>query len=182
MIGSLGFFELTLFGIIALIVLGPEKLPVAARTLGRWYGNFRRASQRLQSEITSELQLLETQELLKKELDEIRQSEARMKAQMDALQQSLNRTEATLQTSKRQTMDAWQSDSPTHDASHQHNLASSDDKNRQEAHAIATAITLPMTNRWFLLSDYDRRRRLPPAPHLPNYAADPLLNQPNQTL
>ena len=89
MIGNLGFFELTLLGIIALIVLGPEKLPVAARTLGRWYGTLRRASQKLQNDISSELQLLETQELLKKELAQIRDSEAKMKAQMDELQRSL---------------------------------------------------------------------------------------------
>ncbi|OAV38226.1 Sec-independent protein translocase protein TatB [Moraxella catarrhalis] len=97
MIGNLGFFELTLFSIIALIVLGPDKLPVAARTLGRWYGMFRRASQRLQTEITNELQLLETQQMLKKELDEIRQSEARIKAQMNALERSLDRTQTQQQ-------------------------------------------------------------------------------------
>ena len=58
---NLGFFELTLFGIIALIVLGPEKLPMTARTLGKWYGKFRRMSARLQSEFVSEIQLLEVQ-------------------------------------------------------------------------------------------------------------------------
>ena len=31
-----------------------------------------------------------------------------------------------------------------------------------------------------LMSSYDRRRRLPPAPYLPNHIADPLLNQPNR--
>ena len=34
---DIGFSELLLFGVIALIVLGPEKLPQAARTAGQWY-------------------------------------------------------------------------------------------------------------------------------------------------
>ena len=41
---NLGFFELLLFGMIALIVLGPDKLIYAAKTLGKWYGQFRRIS------------------------------------------------------------------------------------------------------------------------------------------
>ena len=176
MIGNLGFFELTLFGIIALIVLGPDKLPVAARTLGRWYGMFHRASQKLQTEITNELQLLETQQMLKKELDEIRQSGARIKAQMNALERSLDRTKTQQQnTQKNQPA----KELPNHD-DFGIQVECDDDKNLQETHAIRAALTLPMINHWFLMSSYDRRRRLPPAPYLPNHIADPLLNQPNR--
>ena len=90
---NLGLFELTLFGIIALIVLGPEKLPQAARTVGKWYGLFRRASQRLQSEIVSELELHEAQAAIQKELAEIRATEARIKQQVSQLQNTLNHTQ-----------------------------------------------------------------------------------------
>ena len=175
MIGNLGFFELTLFGIIALIVLGPDKLPVAARTLGRWYGMFHRASQKLQTEITNELQLLETQQMLKKELDEIRQSGARIKAQMNALEQSLDRT----QTQQQNTQKNQPAKELTNHDDFSIQAECDDDKNLQETHAIRAALTLPMINHWFLMSSYDRRRRLPPAPYLPNHIADPLLNQPN---
>lgn len=169
MIGNLGLFELTLFGIIALIVLGPEKLPVAARTVGRWYGTLRRASQKLQNDISSELQLLETQEMLKKELQQIRQSEAQMKAQMDALQQSIHQNQAQFHTAKHHTMNAWQTQ-PAGDA------LISDTTNTPDTTSADTH-TLPMTNRWFLLSSYDAHRRRPPAPKMPNYLADPLLRQ-----
>lgn len=67
---NLGLFELGLFGMIALIILGPEKLIATARTLGRWYGNFRRMSARLQSELVSELELTEVQNALKAEIEE----------------------------------------------------------------------------------------------------------------
>lgn len=162
---NIGLFELTLFGIIALIVLGPDKLIVAARTVGRWYGKIRRAGTRLQSEIANELQILETQEELKKELAKIRESEAQMQAQMNALQQSLGRTQNRFTQAKNQAMDAWQTQSNLPDSG-------------LPANMITDAVsTQPLANRWFVLGDYDRARRLPAAPLMPNYTADPLLNQ-----
>lgn len=165
---NLGFFELTIFGIIALIVLGPEKLPVAARTLGRWYGMFRRASSRLQSEINSQLQLLETQEQLKAELDKIKATEHQMKTQMDQLQHSLRQTQQTLDRQTKHNLDAWYTfpDPPENTPS---------DQTDNPSQTTTSFGTMPLTNRWFLLSDYDRKRRLPNAPFLPNYQADPLL-------
>ena len=35
---DVGMSELLVFGIIALLVLGPDKLPQAARFVGKWYG------------------------------------------------------------------------------------------------------------------------------------------------
>lgn len=175
MIANLGFFELTLFGIIALIILGPEKLPIAARTVGRWYATFRRASQRLQNEISNELQLLETQEALKKELEQIRESEARMKAQMDALQASLNQNQkassgAIAQFAQDIGMHPF--DSLKFDTKEQ--VQDGEKSDAQQSTPINNS-ALPMTNYFFLLGNYDRNRRLPVAPFLPNYTADPLL-------
>lgn len=47
--------KLFLVGIIALVVLGPNRLPQAARTAGRLLAEFRRVSAGLQSEVTSAL-------------------------------------------------------------------------------------------------------------------------------
>ena len=47
----------------------------------------------------------------------------------------------------------------------------------KDLHKALFAATEPMYYRWFLLSDYDRVRRLPNPPFLPNYQADPLLHQ-----
>ncbi|MBI3171399.1 MAG: twin-arginine translocase subunit TatB, partial [Hydrocarboniphaga effusa] len=38
---EIGFSELLLCFVVALVVLGPQKLPVVARTLGRWTGRAR---------------------------------------------------------------------------------------------------------------------------------------------
>lgn len=87
---NLGLFELTLFGIIALIVLGPDKLPKAAATLGKWYGYMMRTKQRFEADIINELQLLETQEQIKQELANLRATEADIKAQVQQLQGMVN--------------------------------------------------------------------------------------------
>ena len=79
---DIGFSELLLFGVIALIVLGPEKLPQAARTAGQWYAKIRRTVSTLQSEIEAELDLAETRQMMQKELAKIRQTEADMRREM----------------------------------------------------------------------------------------------------
>ena len=54
---EVGFSELLLVGIVALLVLGPERLPVAARTLGRGLGQARRAMQGLRTQLEREIEL-----------------------------------------------------------------------------------------------------------------------------
>ena len=38
---DIGFGELVLIGVIALLLFGPDKLPVVARTMGLWWGSIR---------------------------------------------------------------------------------------------------------------------------------------------
>ncbi len=55
---GIGLPELLLIGVIALIVLGPERLPEAARTLGKGIADFRRAMEPARSawrDLTSEI-------------------------------------------------------------------------------------------------------------------------------
>ncbi|MFP6811704.1 MAG: Sec-independent protein translocase protein TatB, partial [Moraxella sp.] len=87
---DIGFSEILLFGAIALIVLGPEKLPQAARTAGQWYAKFRRTVATLQSEIEAELDLAETRKQMQLELEKIRQAEVDMKREMEALRSSVS--------------------------------------------------------------------------------------------
>jgi len=54
---EIGFTELLLVGIVALLVLGPERLPVAARTLGRGLGQARRALDALKAQVEREIDM-----------------------------------------------------------------------------------------------------------------------------
>lgn len=169
---NLGLFELGLFGVIALIILGPEKLIITARTLGKWYGNFRRMSARLQSELVSELELTEVQNALKAEIDEIRASEAKMKAQMQELQAKIRQTDQMARTNQSAILENWQEIQDT-----KQDAQDTDTKSTNPQANTSQYDTLPLTYRFFLLGDYDKKRRLPPAPFLPNYKADKLLYQ-----
>ncbi|MCO4758563.1 MAG: twin-arginine translocase subunit TatB [Oceanospirillaceae bacterium] len=76
---DIGFAELLIVAVVALVVLGPEKLPTAARTAGLWVGRIRRTLSGIQNEISEELRIDEMKrtaaiqkEQLDKELEEMR--------------------------------------------------------------------------------------------------------------
>ena len=52
---DIGFSELLLVGLVALIVLGPERLPGAARTAGLWIGRLKRSFNNIRSEVEREI-------------------------------------------------------------------------------------------------------------------------------
>jgi sec-independent protein translocase protein TatA len=59
---GIGLPELVVILAVALIVLGPQRLPEVARMLGRAYGQLRRASEEFQQTIRQDLAALERQE------------------------------------------------------------------------------------------------------------------------
>ncbi len=211
---DIGFSELLLFGVIALIVLGPEKMPQAARTAGQWYGKMRRMVSTLQSEIEAELDLAETRKLMQDEIAKIRKTEAEMKREMAEMRGSMQEFEqsqnkslntmhqpdtAVLESNAAQKSSEAKADLtkkvPAEFAYDYHNhegyqknekpempTSLSEDKslNEDSNHGSPTVaaqpiITKPWENMWFRLGSYDKARRLPPAPRLPNYQADILL-------
>ena len=212
---DIGFSELLLFGVIALIVLGPEKLPQAARTAGQWYAKIRRTVSTLQSEIEAELDLAETRQLMQKELAKIRQTEAEMRREMAEMRGSMQQFESSqnqhlksahyvkdaevdvkndnVDNEKRDhslatpkefdyTYDSYGSDKKSEESEKSEAIIQgNDDSLKTECsdntnQVIQTVTTRPWENMWFRLGAYDKARRLPQPPYLPNYKADILLN------
>jgi sec-independent protein translocase protein TatB len=54
---DIGFSELLVIGVVALIVIGPERLPKVARTAGHLYGRMQRYVSTVKSDISHEIQL-----------------------------------------------------------------------------------------------------------------------------
>ncbi len=54
---DIGFWELVIIATVALLVVGPDKLPALARETGKWLGKFRRMINNLQRELTQELSM-----------------------------------------------------------------------------------------------------------------------------
>lgn len=75
---DIGFPELMIVSVVALLVLGPERLPVALRTLGLWFGRMRRSFSAVKVEIEREIGMDEVRRQLHNEaiLDEMRALES----------------------------------------------------------------------------------------------------------
>lgn len=77
---DVGFSELVLIAVLALIVLGPERLPVAARMLGLWVGRLKRSFNSVKAEVEREIGADEIRRQLHNEriLDMERELKAKM--------------------------------------------------------------------------------------------------------
>ena len=75
---DIGFTEMVLIGVIALVVLGPERLPVVARKLGSIVGYSRRLFNKLQQDFMQETTQLEreVQERMLAVKETVRETEA----------------------------------------------------------------------------------------------------------
>lgn len=71
---DVGFLELMLIGIVGLVVIGPERMPGVARTIGKWVGRTRRFVSNVKSDIDRELRDEELRQALSHDanLDEIK--------------------------------------------------------------------------------------------------------------
>jgi len=72
------FSEILVIMVVALIVLGPERLPKVARTMGEWWGRMQRYINRIKLDVSTSM-----------ELDELRELERKIKSEADALERSV---------------------------------------------------------------------------------------------
>jgi len=84
---GLGMTEIFCFAVIALLVLGPEKLPEALRFVAKWYGKIKKILNNMQNEIDRELRLSEFRDEIQKEIEKITELEKKMQQQLDELKQ-----------------------------------------------------------------------------------------------
>lgn len=62
----MGFWELFVVLVVGLIVLGPERLPTAVRSVARWVKSIKQMANNVQAEINEELRVHELHQNLKK--------------------------------------------------------------------------------------------------------------------
>jgi len=95
---DIGFWELFVIGIVALLVIGPERLPDVARKAGMWMGRARRLVQQVKDDIDRELAADELRRALKDQSDrdsvyevieETKQTIAEAKGSLDETKRAL---------------------------------------------------------------------------------------------
>jgi len=86
---DIGFSELLLVFVIGLVVLGPQRLPVAVKTVVGWIRALRSLAATVQNELAQELKIQELQDSLKKvEKASMDHLTPELKASMDELRQA----------------------------------------------------------------------------------------------
>ncbi len=82
---DIGGFELLLIAVVALLILGPERLPEALRTLGLWLGRLRRSFVSVKTEIEKEIGMDEVKRQLHNEavMAEMKRIEAEVQGTVD---------------------------------------------------------------------------------------------------
>ncbi len=88
---DIGFWELAIIFVVALLVIGPERLPGVARTMGRWFGKINRFIQTIKTDIDKEIHTDEIKKMLHVQeeiVQEFREVTTPVKQNLQAAQQT----------------------------------------------------------------------------------------------
>lgn len=80
---DVGFWEILLILILALVVIGPERLPGAARQAGFWVGKARRYIEGVRTEVEQELDVNEFKRMLHNQEVQINELQQQIKSSVD---------------------------------------------------------------------------------------------------
>jgi len=86
---DIGFSELMVIGIVALIVIGPERLPKVARTIGLLLGRAQRYVSDVKSDINREMQLDELKKLQSQVTESARELETSVRKEYESARSSI---------------------------------------------------------------------------------------------
>ncbi len=85
---DIGFSEMIVIAIVALVVIGPERLPKVARTAGHLLGRLQRYVSDVKADINREMQIEELKRLQAEVQESARSVEQSVTSQLQAVQQS----------------------------------------------------------------------------------------------
>ena len=95
---DIGFSELIVIGVVALVVIGPERLPKVARTAGLLLGRLQRYVNDVKADISREMQLDELKKLQAEVQESARNFERSITGEVQAIEQSVNQTIDSIKT------------------------------------------------------------------------------------
>ena len=82
---DISFSELLVIAVVALLVIGPEKLPKVARTMGAFLGRLQRYTTQIKDEVNREMRFEELQKLQQEVQHGAQQVEAGIQSQFNAM-------------------------------------------------------------------------------------------------
>jgi len=93
---DVGFSELMVIAVVALIVIGPERLPRVARTMGHLFGRLQRYVNDVKADINREIELEELRKFKTTFEDAARGFEGTVNATVDSVRSEVSKTETEL--------------------------------------------------------------------------------------
>jgi sec-independent protein translocase protein TatB len=90
---DVGFWEILLILVLALVIIGPERLPGAARKAGYFVGKARRYIEGVRSEVESELDVGEFKRMLHNQEVQINELQQQLKSGVDEVKSGLPTTD-----------------------------------------------------------------------------------------
>ena len=95
---DIGFSELVVIGIVALVVIGPERLPKVARTAGLLLGRLQRYVSDVKADISREMQLDELKKLQSDVQESAREFERSISSEVQTIERSVEQTADSIRT------------------------------------------------------------------------------------
>ncbi len=95
---DIGFWELALISIIALLVVGPERLPAMARSAGLWVGRIRRYISHVKDDIEREIRADELRDMMKESsrIESLEEELGETRDTLKAVEQEIEEADASL--------------------------------------------------------------------------------------
>jgi len=84
---DIGFWELGIIALVALVVVGPERLPKLAYTAGKWLGKGRKVLSQVKAEIDKEIKAEELKEILEEQKKQLQPLEEVMEDTSESLRE-----------------------------------------------------------------------------------------------
>lgn len=103
---DIGFWELMIIGLVALVVVGPERLPKLAYTAGKWLGKGRSMLSAVKSEIDKEIKAEELKQILEKQKQQLNPLEDVIEETGSAVQDFKQATDAAVRDAAKKNQDA----------------------------------------------------------------------------
>ncbi|QYG05355.1 Sec-independent protein translocase protein TatB [Janthinobacterium sp. PAMC25594] len=108
---DLGLSKIAIIGVVALIVIGPEKLPRVARMAGTLYGRAQRYLNQVKSEVSREIEMEELKNLQKEVQEAAHSVKQNVEKSMHGVENSISGNLAEVE-------NAWRGDSSSYEGHH----------------------------------------------------------------
>lgn len=94
---DIGFSEMVVLAVVALVVIGPERLPRVAKQAGAWMGKLRRYVDDVKSDINRQMELSELRDLKTQVTDAARDLEKSVSSTVSGMQSSFDEVQKTIE-------------------------------------------------------------------------------------